>query len=208
MGKKIEEVVNLFDQGMEPSLKLTREEAMEKGWIHEDTEKTRLIQLRGELIEIDYRMMPSKDGKKVVWLPGYHPNARKGFKKVHENIKKGIHPRRGTTNKGRSISSVLKSFMNAPPTKREFEKLPDRVKKNLEEYMGRGLTRADIAGFVLMGKAMDGDIMAFKEIADRTEGKAIQRTENKHVHGNYTDFLKGLAGFEEDEDDGEPYIDV
>lgn len=209
-GAKPEETINLFDQGMRPSLELTREESMERGWIHEDTSRTRLVQYKGELIEIDWRMRVSSDGKRIVWCPGHNPTTKKKLqaasRKANERVRNGElkRSRRGKKN----ISSVLRKFMQAPVSKQELGKLPKNVQKALEDYMGGELTRGDVAAFVLMGKAMEGDIMAFKEIADRTEGKAIQRTENKNLNMNYTDFLKGLAGFDEEDEDEDPYIDV
>lgn len=211
MGKNnpsIDEVINLFDQGMRPSLEIDREEAIKRGYMAEDTKETRLVQFKGELVEIDYRKRVSASGDKIIWIAGQHPKTRQALKKIKEMHDVGTHPGRSSRKNKKTISGVLKQFMQTAPSRKEFDKLPKSVKNNLEEYLGRGLTRADIAAFVLMGKAMEGDIMAFKEIADRTEGKAIQRTENKHVHGNYTDFLKGLAGFDDDDEDQDPYIDV
>lgn len=178
---------------------------MEKGWMHHDTEKTRLIQIKGELIEVDYRMRPSKCGKRVVWCAGYHPKTRS---KIQEVNAKGLN-KRGPNKNGtkKDLKSILKKFLDTPVTQRELSKLPKNIKSSLEEYMGGELSRADVAAFALMGKAMSGDIMAFKEIADRVEGKPVQRTENKNVNMNYTDFLKGLAGFDEEEEE-DPYIDV
>jgi hypothetical protein len=147
-------------------------------------------------------MRPSNDGKKLVWCQGYNPKLVKKRLQVNHSLegKKSKRPK--------NISTILKGFLKGNVTESEFKKLPDNVRKALEDKLGRGLTRGDIAAFVLMGKAMEGDIAAFKEIVDRTEGKAVQRTENKNLNVNYTDFIKGLAGFddepEEEEDDSVP----
>lgn len=200
---KLEDVIDLFEQGMTPSLELSREESIERGWMHHDTERTRLIQLKGELIEIDYRMRPSKCGRKVVWCAGQHPGTRKGLKKAQEvNALKPSRVGRKDGSK-KDLKSILKKFLDTPIGKREYDKLPAKVRSALGDYMGGELTRADVAAFALMGKAMSGDINAFKEIADRVEGKPVQRTENKNMNMNYTDFLGGLAGFSDDEDDDE-----
>ena len=209
MGSRvIDDVINLFDQGMMPSQDISDEEALSRGWIHEDTEKTRLIQLGSELIEVDFRKRASKCGKKVVWIAGQNPSFIQG-RKTTAGAYNEIQKKTGGKNKGRKgIGHVLKKFMNAPVTRRELGKLPKEVQATLEEFLGGEITRADVAGFALMGRAMQGDIMAFKEIADRVEGKAIQRTENKNLNVNYTDFLAGKAGLRDEDDDDEPFIDV
>lgn len=205
---KIDDVPNLFDQGFAPSQDLSREESIELGYMVDDTKKTRLVQYKGELVEIDYRKRVSKNGSRIVWVSGHNPETRK---KWHESMKERDYAGPGRPRGGKNLSSVLKQWMNADVTKTEFDKLPGPVRHSLEQYLGRGLTRKDVAAFALMGKAMTGDILAFKEIADRTEGKALQRTENKNLNANYADFVKGLAEFDdedgEDDDEG-PVIDL
>lgn len=198
----IDTILDLRDQGLEAEVVIDREDAIARGWLAEDTEKTRVVQFGGRLIEIDFRKRVSVDGKRVVWIIGQNPHARRvmteGRKKFLEKVKRGEVPARS---KKQSLGSVLKKFLNTPVTKWEYEKLPVRVRESLEDFLGGELTRADVAAFQLMGRAMEGDIMAFKEIADRVEGKAVQRSENKNLNVNYQDYLSGLAGFEEEEEE-------
>lgn len=201
----IDEVLDLRDQGFEPSLELDRDEAISRGWIIPETEKTRLVQYRGEVIEIDFRKQVSSDGQRIVWIQGQNPKFLEARDKGRAEYNKLRGDKRGKRKK--SIGSIIRKFMDAPVTKRELGKLPGGVQKALEEFMGGELTRGDVAAFALMGRAMEGDIMAFKEIADRVEGKAIQRTENKNMNVNYTDFLKDKAGLLDDEDE-EDFVDV
>lgn len=197
----VDTVIDLRSQGIEPSEVLDREEAIALGYFVEDTDRTRVVQFKGKVIEIDWRKQVSASGQKIVWIPSQSPNFIAAGKRVVAEGKL-VRP------KGKkSIGAILRKFMDAPVSKRELNNLPDKIKSDLTEFMGGELTRGDIAAFALMGRAMEGDIMAFKEIADRVEGKAVQRNENKNVNVNYTDFLKGLGGFEE-EDDEDPYIDV
>lgn len=199
----IRDVIDLREQGLEAEVVLDRDEAISRGWMEEDTEKTRVVQLGGRLIEIDYRKRVSADGKRVVWITGQNPNSKKvlaeGNKRLRERVKNGERPFH--QKKRQSLGAVLKKFLNTPVTRWEYEKLPDKVKNSLQDFLGGELTRADVAAFQLMGRAMEGDIMAFKEIADRVEGKAVQRSENKNLNVNYQDYLKGLAGFEDEEEE-------
>lgn len=199
----LEDAVNLFNQGLTPSEKLTREESIAKGYFVEETDRTRLIQLGSQLIEVDFRKTVSADGRRIVWFKGHAPHVRKKFLEArdeHNKFQNQVQTRR----RGRkSIGSVLKKFMDAPITKREFGALPKTVQSSLEEFLGGEVTRGDVAAFALMGRAMEGDIVAFKEIADRVEGKAVQRTENKNLNVNYTDFLSGLGGFDSESEEEE-----
>lgn len=197
-----QKVIDLRDVGIDgPSLELTKDEALEKGYFLHDTKKTRLVDFKGEVVEIDFRKCVSSKGDKIVWISGKNPAFIEGRA---ENFKRNNKLREGkTSGKRKSLASVIKAFMDTHPSKRELDKLPKSVIADLEIQMGGVLTRADIAAFALMGKAMGGDIMAFKELADRVEGKAVQKTENKNLNMNYTDFLADKAGLGDEEDEEE-----
>lgn len=55
-----------------------------------------------------------------------------------------------------------------------------RIKRTLEAILGEasskqdGATKLEMACRAIVGKAEDGDLMAFREVADRTEGKPPQ----------------------------------
>jgi hypothetical protein len=62
--------------------------------------------------------------------------------------------------------------------KRTFEKLFEEASSKRE-----GMTRLEAACRAQIEKAEEGDLAAFKEVADRTEGKAPQSVELSGVEG-------------------------
>lgn len=89
---------------------------------------------------------------------------------------------------------LIKKILTQTPLKAQMadnEKLIDLYEELLNRY-GKAPSMQAIMVTALAEKAMLGDVSAFKEVVDRIEGKALQKTENKNMNVSYLDYLKEL----------------
>ena len=82
------------------------------------------------------------------------------------------------------------SSTNQPPPERkthglQLSRLIKRVwNEEIKDDHGNETVRGLLAVKALMDKAEEGDVQAFRELADRVEGKSISRTENENTNTN------------------------
>jgi hypothetical protein len=103
--------------------------------------------------------------------------------------------------KKQSVKQVINELLNSVPTSGE---IPDEIIgtiMELEDALGRRLTRKQLMSQAIISRAMQGHVDAFREIVDRTEGKVVQRIDNKNMNLTYEDWLKSQAGQEPDPDE-------
>lgn len=90
--------------------------------------------------------------------------------------------------RGYAISSALKRIGQAQELKYSIEIVDSagkkRVKKGHIKPTEDKLTVADLMASVLTQKALSGDLKAIDMYMDRTEGKPVQKTENKNENYN------------------------
>lgn len=178
---------------------IDKEEAKKLGYLFDDTIRTKLIRFNDEIIEVDFRRRVSHDGSRLTWVKGMSPKLAKG---LANRAPKGKGPKAPPR-----PSTIIKKIFSSKATYGELKDIPESSRLELEELMGGQLTRGDVAIFKQVARAVEGDFLAFKEIMDRIEGKAVQKNENMNVNANYTDFLKSKAEVDESSDDDD-IIDV
>ena len=61
--------------------------------------------------------------------------------------------------------------------KRDAKSTLEALLAGKTDYDGRKVTRYEALALVLMGKAMEGNLMAIKEVFDRVDGKSVAKVE-------------------------------
>lgn len=100
-----------------------------------------------------------------------------------------------------TIKDVILDIISALPV---TEEIPDDLVAQvmlIEDSEGRKLTRQQIMVHAIINRAMQGNVDAFRELLDRTEGKVANKNENKNMNVTYEDWLKAQAGGTEVKDD-------
>jgi hypothetical protein len=110
----------------------------------------------------------------------------------------------GTARGVRPIKHVINDLLKAiPPTGEIPEHVIDAIME-IESYLGKRMTRQQLMAHAIINRAMHGNVDAFREVMDRTEGKVANKNENKNMNLTYEDWLKSQAGEktvnEEDDD--------
>lgn len=98
------------------------------------------------------------------------------------------------------IKDTIDSVMNSLPVTSE---IPDEIVAQImeiEDAIGKKMTRQHVMVHALVNRAMQGSVDAFRELVDRTEGKVANKNENKNMNLTYEDWLKAQAGQSDPED--------
>ena len=104
--------------------------------------------------------------------------------------------------KGKTVRSVLKELMSAPPSRQELDTIPNHIAPMLEEQLGRPPTRADLMAMVMLARATGGDLAAWTAVVDRVEGKPMQHTKTEVTAVSYETFLQNTQDQIEGNEDG------
>ena len=170
----------------------TKDEALFQELIFDDTTKTKIIRFNGEYVEVDYRRRVLSDGSRIGWVVGEPARSR-------------LLIHKGERKPGMTTKALLNKILDTVASKQELSVLSEDVRLDLEQMLGRRITRRDLAAMQVINQAVAGDLNAFKEMTDRLEGKAVQKAENKNLNINYSDFLESLSSQDKG---GEDPIDV
>lgn len=93
----------------------------------------------------------------------------------------------------KSFKSVIKHMISQVPHRGEISEDILATIMEIEDQEGRQMTRQQLMVHALIGRAMQGNVDAFRELLDRTEGKVANRNENKNLNVTYEDWLKQQA---------------
>lgn len=171
----------------------------------------------GKEIKLDVRKRVSADGSRIIWKPGYNiPNKKlvgplsgrpksEWSKEEIEMFEKGVEKHRQgkllrKALKAKSTKKIISEVLASVPVKGEIPEETIAAVLELEEKLGQDLTRQQIMVHAIIAKAMGGSVEAFREILDRTEGKVVNKSENKNLNVTYEDWLKNKARQESGDD--------